>query len=77
MQQISISLPDELMAKMKMLIPQQQYNHIVVQLLEKELQMRETTLYQAACEAEADEMLNQEMSDWNVAINDGIEHEAW
>lgn len=77
MQQISISLPDELIAKMRMLIPQQQYSQIFIQLLEKELQIREKALYQAACEAETDDRLNQEISDWNVTINDGIEHETW
>ena len=77
MQEVSIFLPDELVVKMKMLIPQQQYNLVFIQLLERELQIRETALYQTACEVEADEILNQEMSDWDVTIADGIEHESW
>ncbi len=42
-----------------------------------ELQIREAALYQSACEVEADETLNQEMSDWEVTIADGIQHESW
>ncbi|MEK8019594.1 MAG: hypothetical protein VSS75_022190 [Candidatus Parabeggiatoa sp.] len=77
MQQVSVFLPDELVVKMKILIPQQEYSHFFIQLLERELQIREAALYQTACEVEADETLNQEMSDWNVTIADGIQHESW
>ena len=77
MQQVSVFLPDELVVKMKILIPQQQYSQFFIQLLERELQIRELALYQSACEVEADETLNQEMSDWNVTIADGIQHKSW
>jgi hypothetical protein len=77
MQQVSVFLPDELVVKMKILIPQQQYSQFFIQVLERELQIRELALYQSASEVEADETLNQEMSDWNVTIADGIQHESW
>ena len=77
MQKVSVFLPDELVVKMKFLIPQQQYNQFFTQLLERELQIREATLYQSACEVEADEILNQEMFDWDITIADGIKHESW
>jgi hypothetical protein len=77
MQQVSVFLPDELVVKMKILIPQEQYSQFFIQLLERELQIREAALYQSACEVEADEKLNQEMSDWEITIADGIQHESW
>jgi len=77
MQQVSVFLPDELVVKMRILIPQEQYSHFFIQLLDRELQIREAALYQSACEVEADETLNQEMSDWEVTIADGIQHESW
>jgi hypothetical protein len=58
MQRISISLPDELVVKMKVLIPQPEYNQFFIQLLERELQIREQALYRCACEVETDEVLN-------------------
>jgi len=77
MQTVSISLPDELVVKMKVLIPQPEYNQFFIQRLERELQIREQALYSCACEVEADEILNQEMSDWNVTTADGIKNESW
>jgi len=77
MPKVSVFLPDELVVKMKILIPQQEYSQFFIQLLERELQIREAALYQSACEVEADESLNQEMSDWDVTIADGIKHESW
>jgi hypothetical protein len=75
MQRISISLPDELVVKMKVLIPQPEYNQFFIQLLERELQIREQALYRCACEVETDQVLNQEMSEWNVTTADGIKNE--
>jgi len=77
MQKVSVFLPDELVVKMKILIPQQQYSQFFLQLLERELQIREAALYKSACEVEADETLNQEMSYWDITIADGVKHESW
>jgi hypothetical protein len=77
MQKVSVFLPDELVVRLKILIPQQEYNQFFIQLLERELQIREAALYQCACEVEADETLNQEMSDWYLTIADGIKPESW
>jgi len=49
MQKVSVFLPDELVVKMKILIPKQQYSPLFIQLLERELQIREAALYQSAC----------------------------
>jgi len=41
MQKVAVFLPDELVVKMRILIPQQEYNQFFIQLLERELQIRE------------------------------------
>jgi len=34
-------------------------------------------LYKCAAEVEADTALNEEMSEWETTLNDGIDDETW
>ncbi|MBW1701156.1 MAG: hypothetical protein JRJ11_06355 [Deltaproteobacteria bacterium] len=77
MQKILISLPDDLTARMRVVIPPRQRSKIIAKILEKEVKKREKNLYNCALEVEADESLNREMSDWDVTVGDGIEPEPW
>ena len=77
MQKILVSLPDNLVARMKAVIPNRFRSKLVTELLEIEIKKREDELYSCACAVEADEGLNVEMEHWDVTIGDGIESESW
>jgi len=77
LQKVLISMPDNLFARMKVLIPPRQRSKVLSELIEKEIERREKTLYQCACEVEKDDALNREMEDWDVTIGDGIDSESW
>ena len=77
MQKILISLPDDLAARMRAVIPNRQRSKIIAEILENELKKRERKLYECASKVEADEALNKEMIDWDVTAGDGIESETW
>ena len=74
---ILVSLPDDLVMRMRAVIPNRQRSQIIAELLERELKKREQELYKCACDVEMDEKLNQEMADWEVTVGDGIEPESW
>ena len=77
MQKILIALPDDLVDRMRTVIPNRQRSKVIAQLLEFEVKKREKELYNCACEVEADAELNKEMSDWETTIGDQIEPETW
>jgi len=77
MHKILVSLPDDLAARMKQMIPSRQRSRVIAEILESEINRREQALYQCAREVEADDALNNEMADWGVAVDDGIESESW
>jgi hypothetical protein len=77
MQKVLISLPDDLAARMKRMIPAKHRSRIIAEMLEAEIAKREQSLYQCACEVEADRDLNNEMNDWEVTVGDGMEPESW
>ncbi len=77
MQKILVSLPDELAARMKQMIPPRKRSRVIAEILESEINRREQALYQCAREVEADDALNNEMTDWEVTVDDGIESESW
>lgn len=77
MQKILFSLPDELVTQLRAYIPSKQRSKVVTQLLEKELKRREQALYQCALEVEADTSLNDEMKDWEITQEDGLDNEPW
>lgn len=77
MQKVLISVPDDLIGRMKAVIPSGQRSKILTKLLEDEVKIRETKLYQCARKVESDQSLNAEMEDWNATIGDGIDVEPW
>lgn len=77
MQTLSIPVPDELFGRIRTLVSQQQFRNLLVDLLERELQLRDTALYHCACQVEADEALKQDLLDWNMTLEDGLENESW
>lgn len=77
MQKILISLPDDLAQRMRMLIPARKRSGVIADLLESEIHKREQSLYRCAHEVENDFNLNQEMSDWEETVGDGLESETW
>lgn len=72
MQKVLFSLPDSLVSRMRASIPPKQRSKVVAHLLEQELEKREQALYQCALEVEADEVLREEMKDWETTLGDGI-----
>ncbi len=72
MQKVLISLPDNLFQRMKVFFTQRQRSKLIAELIEKEIERREKSLYRCACEVEKDDALNREMEDWNVTVGDGI-----
>lgn len=77
MEKILVSLPDELVKRMKAVIPARKRSQVVKALLEQEIDRREKMLFECALAVEKDDALNQEMAAWGVTIGDGIEPEAW
>ena len=77
MQKVLVSVPDDLIGRMKAVIPPRQRSKILTKLLEDEVKIRETKLYQCARKVESDQTLNAEMEDWNTTTGDGIDAESW
>jgi hypothetical protein len=77
MQKVLISLPDDLLARMRAVIPNRQRSRIIAEVLENEVEKRERELYECANDVEKDKVLNTEMSEWDLTVGDGIEPETW
>ena len=77
MQKVLISLPDDLLARMRAVIPNRQRSRIIAEVLESEVEKRERELYECASDVEKDKVLNTEMSEWDLTVGDGIEPETW
>ncbi len=77
MQKILFSLPEELVNRMRIIIPARKRSKVVKELLEKEIQRREKELHRCALAVEKDKPLNREMADWDATVGDGIEPETW
>jgi hypothetical protein len=77
MQKVLISVPDDLLARMRAVIPNRQRSRIIAEVLESEVERRERELYECARDVEEDKALNTEMSEWDLTIGDGIEPQAW
>jgi metal-responsive CopG/Arc/MetJ family transcriptional regulator len=77
MEKILVSLPSDLVKRMKTVIPARKRSQVVKDLLEQEIDRREEALFQCALAVEKDKTLNKEMAEWDVTIGDGIESEAW
>jgi hypothetical protein len=76
-EKILVSLPDDLVKRMKTVIPARKRSQVVKDLLEQEINRREEALFQCALAVEKDEALSQELAAWDVTAGDGIESEAW
>lgn len=72
MEKVLISLPDQLVARMRATIPTRQRSKIITYLIEEEVEKRERALYECALAVEKDHALQQEMSEWDVTLADGL-----
>jgi len=72
MGKVLVSLPDDLVRRMRVVIPDKQRSKVVAALLEKEVDHREQALYRCACAVEADDTLNKEMAEWEITSGDGL-----
>jgi metal-responsive CopG/Arc/MetJ family transcriptional regulator len=77
MEKILVSLPDDLVKRMKTVIPARKRSQVVKELLEVEITRREKELFECAQAVEKDEALNQETAEWDATTGDGIEPETW
>ena len=77
MQRILITVPDNLAARMKAVLPAGKRSKVIARILEEEIDRRERALYECAMAVEADTALNEELEAWEATTADGVEHEAW
>ncbi len=77
MEEVIVSLPEDLVTRMRALIPNRQRSQVIARLLEEELKRRERELHECARQVERDEALNRDMEDWEATVGDGIETESW
>ena len=73
MASLLISLPEELLARLKASVPSRRRSQMIARLLEAELGRRDNELYRCALAVEKDKGLNAEMADWDSTIADGLE----
>lgn len=75
MAKVMISLPDSLIERMKASIPTGERSHVLAELLEKEIEARESQLYARALELESNKELRTEMQAWDQTFgNDGLDN---
>ena len=77
MEKILVSLPDDLLRRMKTVIPARKRSQVIKELLEAEIEKREKELFECAQAVEKDDALNREMTEWDTTAGDGIEPETW
>ncbi|MBU0456129.1 MAG: hypothetical protein KKA99_05090, partial [Gammaproteobacteria bacterium] len=71
-----ISIPENLAARFRALVPPRQRSKMLVRLIEKEIAEKENELYACAKAVEKDEALTKEMEDWEITLQDGLENET-
>ena len=76
MNNVLISIPDQIAQRMRAAIPERQRSKVIVQLIEKEIKRREKVLYDCAVAVEQDDALNNEMNEWNITLQDGLVDES-
>jgi hypothetical protein len=70
---VMFSLPDDLVSRIRTLIPSRERSKVVASLLEHEINTREKSLYLSAKELEEHKGLRQEVSSWeNEFGGDGL-----
>lgn len=72
MQKVLISLPDQLALRLRAAIPARQRSKVITHLIEDEIKKREQVLYECALAVEKDHHLREEMDEWDIALNDGL-----
>jgi len=77
MTKILITLPDELVSRMRAAIPPRQRSAVFRTLIQREVQKREQKLYQATQAVETDQALNKDLQAWDITTDDGLEDESW
>lgn len=79
MEKVLVSLPDQLVARMRVTIPDRQRSKVIARLIEKEVTKREHALYECALAVEKDDGLRREMKEWDVTLEDGLDdkNESW
>jgi hypothetical protein len=77
MEKVLVSLPDDLVRRMRSMIPPRKRSEVIKDLLEQEVARRERALFECAQAVENDEALNREMEAWGTTVGDGIEPETW
>lgn len=74
MSKVMFSLPDELVFRMKSVIPAGERSEVLANLLDKEIKAREDNLYNRAAELEACVGLRREMAEWDAGFSqDGLD----
>jgi len=74
---VMFSFPDELVARMRAMIPSRERSKVVAFLLEGEIAMREKKLYMSAKSLEECAGLNTEMAAWDKEFSqDGLDDDA-
>lgn len=76
MQKILISLPDQLAARLRTVVPARNRSKMLVVLIEQLVSQREKQLYDAAIAVEKDAALRDEMADWDISLQDGLDDES-
>lgn len=76
MKKILISMPDKLVVRMRATIPTRQRSKTITRLIEKEIEKREKALYECAAAVEKETTLHQEMVDWDITLQDGLNDES-
>jgi hypothetical protein len=77
MEKVLISMPAQLVARMRAVIPARQRSQTFTRLIAKEIEKREKALYECALAVEKDSALKEEMKDWDVTLQDGLDDESW
>ncbi len=72
MERVLISLPEQLVSRLRAAIPARKRSQVIRDLIEKEVKLRERSLYECALAVEKDKQLNKEMADWDITLEDGL-----
>jgi metal-responsive CopG/Arc/MetJ family transcriptional regulator len=73
MAKILISIPEHLVAKLRTYVPMRSRSKVIADLLEAEIMRREQDLFTRAQAVESKTYLNNEPSDWDAVVNDGLD----
>lgn len=76
MTKVLISMPNQLVMRMRAAIPPRQRSKTIAHLIEKEIVKREQSLYKCAVAVENDAALNKEMQEWDITMTDGLDDES-